>query len=119
MKIAVALDNNRISSHFGHCSMFMIATVDTRAKTIIDREIAVPPRHAPGVLPQWLHEKGVNAVIAGGMGTQAQELFRSCGISVVTGATSDHPQKAIFDWLNGEFSPGTNTCDHCTTTQSA
>ena len=112
MKIAVALDNNRISRHFGHCSMFLIATVDEKTKTIIDREIAVPPGHAPGVLPKWLSEKCVGAVIAGGMGTQAQELFRESGVAVITGVRSDHPQKAIVDWLNGELSQGKNTCDH-------
>lgn len=112
MKIAVAVENNRICAHFGHCRTFMIATVDESEKTIVDREMVVPPGHEPGVLPKWLIGKGVSAVIAGGMGTQAQQLFRESGIAVVTGARSDHPQKAVLDWLNGELSVGENACDH-------
>jgi predicted Fe-Mo cluster-binding NifX family protein len=112
MKIAVAMDNNRISQHFGHCGTFMIATIDETSKSIADREIVVPPAHTPGVLPQWLSERGVTAVIAGGMGTQAQELFRSNGVIVITGVQSDHPQRAILSWLNGELPQGTNACDH-------
>jgi predicted Fe-Mo cluster-binding NifX family protein len=46
------------------------------------------------------------------MGTQAQKLFRSNGVIVITGVQSDHPQRAILSWLNGELPQGTNACDH-------
>ncbi|MFH1848505.1 MAG: NifB/NifX family molybdenum-iron cluster-binding protein, partial [Candidatus Omnitrophota bacterium] len=42
-----------------------------------------PPAHAPGVLPKWLGEQGANVIIASGMGTRAQNLFKENGIDVI------------------------------------
>ncbi len=49
--------------------------------------MVVPPPHEPGLLPTWLQEQGADIIIAGGMGSRAQELFLGKGIHVVTGAS--------------------------------
>lgn len=112
MKIAVPTAEGKLCMHFGHCEKFVIATVDEQTKTIIGKEDVVPPPHEPGVLPKWLHEKGVNAIIAGGMGMKAQEFFQQFGIQVVVGAPADHSQNVILSWLKGELITGGNICDH-------
>jgi predicted Fe-Mo cluster-binding NifX family protein len=112
MKIAVPTAQGKLCMHFGHCEIFTIAEVDSESKAIITTETVVPPPHEPGVLPKWLHEKGVNAIIAGGMGMRAQQLFQQSNIQVVVGAPSDAPETVISRWLNGELVTGGNTCDH-------
>ena len=112
MKIAVPTANDRLCVHFGHCEKFVIVDVNLTEKKIIDKEEAVPPPHEPGVLPKWLHEKGVNAIIAGGMGMRAQQFFNQYGIEVIVGAPPEHPQTVILDWMNGTLVTGSNVCDH-------
>lgn len=112
MKIAVPTAEGKLCMHFGHCEKFVIAEVDVVKKQIVSKEEVVPPPHEPGLLPKWLHEKGANVIIAGGMGMRAQNIFTEVGIKVVTGAPADHPQTVIIEWLNGTLITGGNTCDH-------
>ena len=80
MKIAIPVAEGRLAMHFGHCQEFRIIEVDTTTNKILGGSSEVPPPHEPGVLPKWLHEKGVNVIIAGGMGNRAQGLFAENGI---------------------------------------
>ncbi len=112
MKIAIPTAQNQLCLHFGHCETFVIVDVDDNTKEITGREEAAPPPHEPGVLPRWLHDKGVAVIIAGGMGMRAQQLFQQFGIEVVTGASPDHPQTIVLQWLRGTLSTGDNACDH-------
>jgi predicted Fe-Mo cluster-binding NifX family protein len=110
MTIAVPVSNGRLSAHFGHCDQFALFRVEKKAVAQRD-DLAAPP-HAPGLLPQWLKEKGANLVIAGGMGRRAQELFRSSGIEVICGAPGAEPQKIVASYLAGNLTTGENACDH-------
>lgn len=112
MKIAIPTADGRLCPHFGHCEKFVIVTVDENEKKIMETEGVIPPPHEPGVLPKWLHEKGVNVIIAGGMGMRAQQLFTHYEIKVVVGAPSDSPQTVVTEWLNGKLVTGDNICDH-------
>jgi len=112
MKIAVPTVQNKLCMHFGHCETFVIIDVDDAKKTITGKENVVPPPHEPGILPKWLHEKGVNVIIAGGMGMRAQDFFQQYGIQVVVGASADDPQTIVKDWLDGALETGGNVCDH-------
>jgi predicted Fe-Mo cluster-binding NifX family protein len=40
-------------------------------------------------LPVLLHDKGVNVIISGGMGSGAVDIFNEKGIEVITGASGD------------------------------
>lgn len=92
MKIAVATEQGRVAQHFGHCEGFtLFETHDGR----IESQCFVPsPGHQPGALPVFLKERGVEAVIAGGMGARAQALFDGQGIGVIVGASGDCAQAA-------------------------
>jgi len=111
VKIALPVENDRLCLHFGHCTKFVIVEVD-ESKHIVGKEDAVPPPHEPGVLPKWLHEKGVNVIIAGGMGMRAQQFFQQFGMQVIVGAPPEHPQTLVLAWLDGKLTTGTNVCDH-------
>lgn len=112
MKIAVPVANGRLCLHFGHCAQFVIHEVDPAAKRTLRREYLTPPPHEPGVLPRWLHEQGVNAVIAGGMGQRAQQLFTQNGIEVIVGAPDGDPDEIVAAYLAGSLKAGDNVCDH-------
>ncbi len=80
--------------------------VDTDNKTILKTTMVVPPPHEPGLLPTWLQEQGADVIIAGGMGSRAQELFLGKGIQVVTGASQEVPAKVVADYLIGVLKTG-------------
>jgi predicted Fe-Mo cluster-binding NifX family protein len=112
MKIAIPTADGKLAMHFGHCDVFAVFTVDEKEKTVLSREYLTPPPHEPGVLPAWLHEQGVNLIIAGGMGSRAQQLFVQNNIQVVVGASGASPEELVKAWMDGTLVSGANACDH-------
>lgn len=112
LKIAIPVVEGHLSAHFGHCEEFAIYDIDVENKNILSHENTPPPAHEPGVLPAWLSEKGVNIIIAGGMGSRAQELFAEKGIRVIVGTPAEGPDEIINAYLNGALAAGENICDH-------
>lgn len=112
MKIAIPVVQGKLSAHFGHCEEFALIDVDENQKKIIHKESVPAPEHQPGLLPEWLREKGATVIIAGGMGARAQDLFAQKGIQVICGAPAMEPDKIVADYLNGKLVTGANVCDH-------
>jgi len=112
LKIAVPTAAGSLCAHFGHCEQFALFDVDAENKKILKTTMLVPPAHEPGLLPTWLQEQGADVIIAGGMGSRAQELFVGKGIRVVTGASPEVPAKVVTDYLRGALKTGGNICDH-------
>jgi predicted Fe-Mo cluster-binding NifX family protein len=112
MKIAIPLTAGRLSAHFGHCEQFAMIEADPASKQIINRDLVNPPPHEPGVLPRWLHEQGVQVVIAGGMGPRALDLFAQEGIAVHAGTPGDTPGDLAQAFLNNTLSSAAPTCGH-------
>lgn len=112
MKISIPIVQGRLSPHFGHCETFAFIEVDEKAKKIVGREDVEAPPHQPGLLPVWLHERGVHMILAGGMGVRARELFAQKQIQVCVGAPSLEPETLVDQWMQGTLSLGDNICDH-------
>jgi len=112
MRFAVPVSNGRLAAHFGHCEHFAVIDVDESSKTIVRKELVASPGHQPGLLPVWLAEQGVAAVIAGGMGSRAQALFSENRIHVIVGALVDDPEEVVLDYVRGTLATGDNVCDH-------
>ncbi len=109
-KVAIPVANDVLTSHFGHCEKFSIVEVENGA--IVRKEWVVPPPHEPGLLPRWLGQMQVSLVIAGGMGSRAQELFRAQNIQVITGAPCLKPEELIEQYVSRSLVTGPNACDH-------
>jgi ATP-binding protein involved in chromosome partitioning len=107
---AVPVSGGKLCAHFGHCEQFAI--IETEKGEIKNHSLHTPPPHEPGVLPKWLHEKGANVIIAGGMGARAQQFFTEMGIKVVIGAQSDSPEDLARKYLSDTLVTGANICDH-------
>lgn len=112
MRIAVPVANGQLAMHFGHCEEFAIMDVDQERKVLLNKEIVKAPPHEPGLLPRWLGEKGVNVIIAGGMGSRAQSLFAEQGIDVAVGASAKSPEELAGSYVHGTLVTGNNVCDH-------
>jgi ATP-binding protein involved in chromosome partitioning len=107
---AVPTAEGKLCSHFGHCDQF--ALIETEEGKIKAKTMHTPPPHEPGVLPKWLHEMGAHIIIAGGMGSRAQQLFVENGIKVITGAPADTPESLVRQYLSDSLVTGGNVCDH-------
>ena len=112
MKIAIPTAEGKLCMHFGHCECFALLEVDTAAKKVLNTEFITPPPHEPGVLPRWLHERGVDVIIAGGMGQRAQSLFAENNIRVIVGAQGESPEALAQAYMQGSLQTGANACDH-------
>ena len=110
--IAIPTADGRLCMHFGHCEQFALLDVDTVEKRILNSRQLDPPAHQPGLLPRWLHDQGVNLVIAGGMGQRARDIFSEHGIEVIVGAPPESPDSLVRSYLDDALQPGENVCDH-------
>jgi Mrp family chromosome partitioning ATPase/predicted Fe-Mo cluster-binding NifX family protein len=111
-RFAIPLAEGKLAMHFGHCAQFALVDVDLATNRVLNIEMITPPPHEPGLLPKFLGEKSVTTIIAGGMGSRAQQLFNENGIQVVTGASVDTPENLVASYLGGTLETGENGCDH-------
>ena len=107
MRIAISTDGGNVSAHFGRCPSFTI--VDIKDGKVINKEEINNPGHHPGFLPQFLHDKGVNCIVAGGMGQRAVQLFSEQGIERVVGV-SGLIDDVIEKIANGTLEGGESLC---------
>ena len=110
--IAIPTVQGRLCAHFGHCEQFALVRVDRDSKQIVWNRMVEPPPHEPGLLPRWLRERGVELVIAGGMGGRAQQLLKQFGIDLVVGAPPEPPHEIVQAYLENALQTGQNLCDH-------
>ncbi|MDD5556994.1 MAG: NifB/NifX family molybdenum-iron cluster-binding protein [bacterium] len=107
MKHAISTDGDFVSAHFGRCPHFTIVSVE--GGEVRSAETIPNPGHHPGFLPQYLHERGVECIVAGGMGPRAQQLFAEKGIGAVLGVEGRVAD--VIDRLRrGELTGGASMC---------
>lgn len=107
MKVAISTDGIYVSAHFGRCPEFTI--VDFEDGKVSEKEIIKNPGHEPGFIPEFLRKKGVNCIIAGGMGRRAEELFNQSGIERVVGV-SGNIDDVIGKIIDGTLEGGESLC---------
>ena len=112
MKIALPLFSDKVCMHFGYCEKFAFFEVDENSGLILLEKFIKNPPHQPDFLPKWLNEKGVNIILAGGMGIRAQKLFKNKGIEVITGCPNKNPYIVVTDYMKGVLVTTDNPCDH-------
>ena len=83
MRIALAVDNNMITQHFGYCEYFVVYEVEN--KQIMGSEILNNPPHQKGLLPKYLKENNIDVVITGNLGQMAINLMNNLGIECIRG----------------------------------
>lgn len=106
-RIAVASEDEHglygdVSENFGRCPYYVLAEVEDN--TVLGSRVVDNPfyyKHESGMVPLFVGSMGVDAIIAGGMGPRAIEVFKGYGIDVATGVTGNIG-KAIETYLRGE-----------------
>jgi len=83
MRVAISTDGESVSAHFGRCPSFTI--VDIEGGKVTAKETVANPGHEPGAIPRYLGGKGVECIIAGGMGMRATGFFQEAGIRTIVG----------------------------------
>ena len=107
MKIAVSTDGELVSAHFGRCPEFTILDID--GGKVTSKEVVRNPGHEPGRIPQFLHDKGVQLIVCGGMGMRAKMIFEELGIKSVVGVTGKVDEAAL-KLASGALEGGESLC---------
>jgi predicted Fe-Mo cluster-binding NifX family protein len=107
MRVAISTDGEFVSQHFGRCPTFTI--VDLQNGKVIAKEVVENPGHEPGYIPQFLHERGVEAIIAGGMGMRATGFFDEFGIKAIVGI-SGKIDEVVEQIAKGTIKGGESLC---------
>lgn len=110
MLIAVTYDNGSVFQHFGHTEEFKVYTVEDGK--VVSSSLVSSDGQGHGVLATLLSQKGVDALICGGIGPGAVNALSQLGVRVYAGVTGD-ADKAVSSLLDGtlQYSDGAN-CSH-------
>lgn len=112
MRIAISLDGQTLSPHFGHCARFAFVDADAESKSIRAVVFVPAPEHQPGLLPVWLKERGADVVIAARMGSRAKALLEESGVEVVAGAPALDAETLAGQYLQGTLVTTEQPCGH-------
>jgi len=108
-KIAVPYDNGEVFQHFGHTKTFKLYEVEDGK--ILSSQLLASNSSGHGALAGLLAERGVNALVCGGIGGGAQAALEEQGIELCAGA-SGNADEAVAAYLRGELVNTGANCDH-------
>lgn len=110
MKIAVTYENGQVFQHFGHCAQFKIYDVADGA--VQSSAVADTNGSGHGALAGFLKDRGVDALICGGIGGGARTALAEAGITLYPGVSGD-ADESVRALLGGTlaFDPDT-MCNH-------
>ncbi len=109
--VAVPMSQGQFCTHFGGADEFAFVSVEEAGANPPAVEVMPAPPHARGAFPMWLRERGVDAVIAGGMGGRAKAMFEAFGIDVVMGIEGGDPVALARDFVAGRLASGGSLCE--------
>ena len=109
MKIAVTFEYGQIFQHFGHTEQFKLYEVE--GDKIVSSEVIPTNGSGHEALADLLAERGVRALVCGGIGDGAQAALSAAGIEICSGAQGD-ADEAVAAYLRGELASAGVNCDH-------
>ena len=112
IRIAIPVANGRLHGHFGGCREFALVEADAESRTVLATQTVPAPPHQPGLFPRWLHEQGVTAVIVGGIGRRALDIFARQGITVRAGLPEASVAALVAAFLGGQLTDAPDGCEH-------
>lgn len=110
MKLAVTYSNQEVFQHFGHSEAFKIYEIE--AGKVASAEVVPTNGSGHGALAGFLAERGVEALICGGIGGGAKNALAEVSIKVYPGVhgNADEAAKAFAE---GKLIYDPNTiCSH-------
>lgn len=108
MKLAVTYENGAIFQHFGHTETVKIYTIENGA--VGASEVIGTEGH--GALAAFLKERGVEALICGGLGGGAVTALQEAGIAIYAG-NQGSADEAAAKFAAGQLSANAEAnCHH-------
>lgn len=108
MKIAVAVTDNMVSGHFGHCEGLSIFEIKNGQIIKIENYKNNGDCHT---IPVFLKNKGVEVLLAGGIGAGAISRCNENGVSVISGVTGGI-KESVLSYLNNTLNASGEVCNH-------
>jgi predicted Fe-Mo cluster-binding NifX family protein len=108
MRIAISAEDKNgldslVSPHFGRCPYFILVDVEGQEiKGVVSTDNPYYGNHSPGQVPAFIHSRGADVMLTGGMGGRAVGFFQQYKIEPVTGASGSIRQ-ALQSYLGGEL----------------
>ena len=87
MKIAVTFENGQVFQHFGHTEQFKLYEVE--GGKVVASEVIDTNGSGHEALADFLAQRGVGALVCGGIGDGAQAALSASGIEICSGAQGD------------------------------
>lgn len=108
MRVAVSVDDGKVSMHFGRCQIYVLFDIENGE--IVNREEVKNPGHQPFFLPKFLAKRKVNLLLTGGIGPRAINLFKEFGIKVISNAEGSL-EDTIKKYLDGDLDENVEPCE--------
>jgi predicted Fe-Mo cluster-binding NifX family protein len=110
MKAAVCYENGNVFQHFGHTEQFKLYTIEN--KKIISTEIISTGGTGHEALADFLKDRGVSAIICGGIGGGAVTALTASGLTIYAGNSGAADEKAQL-LAEGKLAVNANAnCNH-------
>lgn len=94
------------SAHFGHCDAYTLARVENGQISQVDVQYNEGHEHGNCLQPvQELAQKGVAALLAGGMGMRPLQAMQAAGITVYHNAGHASVRDALKAFADGKLQP--------------
>ena len=106
-RIAVAYENGRISQHFGRTEQFKL--YEAADGKIVRAEVVEPNGGGHGALAGFLMQRGVDALICGGIGGGAQAALAEAGVRLCGGVCGE-ADAAVRALLSGQLDAHPPVC---------
>ncbi|WP_051904452.1 NifB/NifX family molybdenum-iron cluster-binding protein [Hippea jasoniae] len=111
IRVAMPLENDNLSEHFGHASKFAFFEIEDGKITTVEIEPA--PEHFEGSFPNWIASKNADVIIVAGIGPKAVEIFESKGIRVITNVVPKDARSIVEDFIANKLDVSyKEVCDH-------
>lgn len=105
MKIALPIENNELSQHFGRCEKFMIVEIENgeiKGKEIIENTAREGREGVGTTSASLIADKGVDAIIVQNIGPKAYNVLKQLGIEIYK-ANSTSIDECIKLFLEGKL----------------
>ena len=92
--------------HFGKCEVFTLVTIDDGKIMDVSAVPGLPHEHGGCTAPvQYLADKGVSVMLAGGMGMRPLQAFQQSGIDVLFAGGIASVSQAVEAFLEKRLPP--------------
>lgn len=112
MKLAIPTTAGKLCAHFGHCETFTFVEINPTTKEILEISTGIPEEGITCQSANWIAAKGVNVVLAGGMGGRPKSLFDQNGVLVVPGCPELEIEELVKQYMDKSLVGGKNSCGH-------